>query len=127
MTKLTIKPEGEATAAPAAARSALKVVEVTDSLGRRLKVRKLNALNKVDLAQVVGPDGCKNEAIIGPCAIAFSVSEIDGEPVYQPANYAEMRVLIGRLDDEGIQAATLAHIEHFGVTGEPVRGADVKN
>jgi hypothetical protein len=121
--KLTMNGDGDGPSAPA---GRLKVVEVTDSLGRTLKVRKLSALNKVDLAQVVGSEGCKNEAVIGPCAIAFSVCEVDGEAIYQPTTYSEMRALIGRLEDEGIEAATMAHIEHFGVA-EALTGADIKN
>lgn len=124
MTKLTIT-EGAASTAPQA--GGKKSVEVTDSLGRTIKVRKLNALNRVDLAQVVGPEGCKNEAVIGPAAIAFSVTEIDGEPVFQPATWSEMRALIGRLDDEGLEAVTQAYIDHFGLDAAALTGDDLKN
>jgi hypothetical protein len=125
MTKLTVKEPG---ASPEGApTTAKKTVEVTDALGRVLKVRKLNALNKVDLAQVVGAENCRNEAVMGPSAIAFSVAEINGEAVFQPATWAEMRSLIGRLDDEGLEAVTMAYIEHFGLDVAALEGGDLKN
>ena len=113
--RLTLNPTE---AASASVKTNLKVVTVTDELGRKIVVRKLNALNKVDLAEVVGAERCENEAVIGPCAVAYSVSEIDGEQVFPPNSWSEMRVLLGRLDDEGIAAATMAHIDHFGVVPE---------
>jgi hypothetical protein len=116
-------------------RAAKKVVEVTDALGRTLKVRKLNALNKVDLAKMVGADGSVNEAVIGPCAVAFSVCEIDGEAILPPANYNELRLLVLRLDDEGLEAASQAHVDHFGIQAasenpalaQALAAADLKN
>lgn len=109
-------------------KAAKKVAEVTDSRGRTLKVRKLSALNKVDLSAVVGAENARNEGVIGPCAIAFSVTEIDGEPVMQPNSYAELRALIGRLDDEGLEAAGQAHVDHFGIAPDAEElKAGVKN
>lgn len=140
MSKVTVQSGAESPSeptgheAPKPAAVLKRVVEVTDALGRTLKVRKLNALNKVDLAALVGADGCQNEAVIGPCAIAFSVTEIDGEAILPPHSYMELRALIGRLDDEGLEAATQAHVDHFGILPESTDpaslariGDDLKN
>ena len=113
MTKVTIDPSD--TPSEAIIKAAKKVVTVTDSLGRELKVKKLGAMAKLDLARIVGAEGAKNEHVMGPCALAFSVTEIDGDPVLPPASYNELRVLVGRLDDEGLDAVGQAHVDHFGI------------
>lgn len=116
MTKVTLHDDGQSeVAAPS---SIKKAAEVTDRLGRKIGIRKLNALDKVDLAMLVGPEGSQNEAVIGPCALAFSVTAIDGEVIYPAAKFSELRVTLKRLDDEGIEAVALGHQEHFGIGAE---------
>jgi hypothetical protein len=104
-------------------------VEVTDPLGRKLKVKPIRSLDRYDLARVLGPEGAANPSAMGPAAIAFSVIEIDGEIVATPKTEREIRALIQRLDDEGLEAAAQAHIDHFSVggeaqVGEPLRSTD---
>ena len=125
MTKITVDPTDGGDDEPPKP-STKKLVEVEDTLGRKLKIRKLNALMKADLAMMLGPEGTRNEEVRASYLMAFTVTEIDGEQVLTPNSYAELRQLLGRLDDEGIIAAGQAQIDHFGATIAPEASA-VKN
>lgn len=111
--------------APSAAiiKAAKKTAVVTDSDGRKITIRRLNALAKLDLSAIVGAERSQNEGVIGPCALAFSVTELDGEVIQTPNSYAELRYLIGKLDDQGLDAVGLGHMVEFGVTAAPEPGS----
>lgn len=110
---------------------ALRVTETKDALGRVLKVRRLNALNKVDWAEILGAERVSNDFVATNALFAYSVTEIDGDKVMPPQSWAEVRLLIQRLDDEGIAAAGTAYVEAFGAPGQAVdtakEAADLKN
>ncbi len=114
----TVKLTDPDTPSEAIIKAAKKVAEVTDAQGRLLRVRKLNALNRQDLAMVLGKEGCENPIVFNQSALAFSVVAIDGEPVMPPNTYAEMRALVGRLDDDGLIAAGQAAVDHFGAAAD---------
>ncbi len=125
--KIVVHSDGD-TPSEAIVKAASKMVETTDALGRKLKVRKLNAMMRLDLARIVGAEGVNNPAVMAPCSCAFAVSEIDGEGVYPPNTYNELRALVGRLDDEGIAAVEIAYIRAGWVdAGEGLKVDDVKN
>lgn len=123
MATVEIEP---ADAASAAKPVPLKVDEVVDQLGRTLRVRKLNALGKVDLADLVGASRGQNEGVMAPALIAFSVCAIDGKPVLPPSNYKELRALIGQLDDEGLEAAAGVMIKNGWVAVQPETPEDIE-
>lgn len=81
-----------------------KQIDTRDSLGRTIRLRKLNALDKVDLCAILGAERSMNPAVAGPCSMAFSVVSIDGDPLYPATTYEELRAAILRLDDEGLEA-----------------------
>lgn len=95
--------------------AARKTATFTDRRGRRIVIRKLNALHKVDMARLVGSEGMQNPYVSGPCALAFSVTEIDGEPIMPPATYDELRFLIQRLDDDGLEDVADAAVANFDI------------
>lgn len=109
--------------------SALKTVVVKDALGRSLTVRKVGSLQKLDLAAALGRDHVSNPVVYGTGLVAISVVAIDGDTVFPPQKYSEVRALVSLLEDEGIEAIQNAMIEHFGfeaITQESVQDA-VKN
>jgi hypothetical protein len=109
----TVTVEGEATAAPPPAKSPLaprdpKHVEYEiDSLGRRIGVRRLTALDMFELTILLA-ENSGNAAAIMQAMTASSVVSIDGDVVYRPANVLQLKARIQRLDFEGYQAAIAA-------------------
>lgn len=89
----------------AAAQSAM---EVTDSQGHRLALRRLTALDKLRLFKAAGPELAHNQPWLGMAVLAASVSAIDDVPVPQPATEAQIESLVSRLGDHGLAAAAAA-------------------
>jgi len=83
-------------------------VEVTDALGRRLRVRRPGALDRLRLFKAAGPVLAQNERWLGLAMLAFCVSEIDGTPVPQPAGEAMLERVVERLGDAGTAAVAVA-------------------
>lgn len=77
---------------------------VWDTKGRFFEVRKLGPMDRLDLAVILGPDKTANPQVQGYTALAFSVAKIDGEAIFPAASYNELRGLVGRLGDEGLNA-----------------------
>src|ERR1700761_8596672 len=77
---------------------------VVDATGRRLSVRRLNALDTLRLFKAAGPTLSENEAWLSLAGLAFSVQEIDGVPVPAPTNEIQIEGIIDRLGDEGLNA-----------------------
>lgn len=78
--------------------------EVRDTLGRRLAVRRLNALDKLRLFKAAGPALSHNAPWLGTAVLAASVSAIDDVPVPFPASEAQVEALVARLDEAGLQS-----------------------
>ncbi len=83
---------------------------VTDARGRQIGIKKMNALARLDMASVLG-DKQGNQIVQGMAAMAFSVTAIDGEPVHRPQSWRELRFLIDRLDDVGVERIEQAYID----------------
>ena len=89
---------------------------ITDPVGRALAVRRLNALDKLRMLEVVGPENSRNEAFLGIATVACHVTAIDGDPVAFPRTRGQLDALVQRLDDHGIAAVASALAERFGIT-----------
>lgn len=98
MAKITI----EETPAAAAAH------EATDPRGRKVALRKLNALDRMRLTELVGGENAKNEAYMTYATLAYHVAGIDGDVVPKPATKAQLEALVQRLDEDGLAAAVQA-------------------
>ena len=77
---------------------------VTDAQGRKLSLRRLDALDKLRLFKAVGPALAQNEPYLGMALLACSVTAIDNLPCPMPTNEAQIEHLIQRLGDFGLAA-----------------------
>src|SRR5690348_4688142 len=80
--------------------------ETTDIRGRKIKYRKLNALDRLRLFRAIGADDSSNAPFVGMALMAASCTEIDGVPLPFPTRPSEIEAAVGRLDDDGINAIT---------------------
>lgn len=88
--------------------SAAEARTVTDAQGRRLALRRMNALDKLRLFKAAGPALAQNEPWLGMAMLACSVSAIDDMPVPMPGSEQQIEGLVARLGDAGIAAAAAA-------------------
>ena len=79
---------------------------VTDSRGRKIGVRKLKVLERINMLKLVGHGNNDNLIYISSVSPAFLVTSIDGDPVSKPANDLQLNGLLQRLDEEGLEAVT---------------------
>ncbi len=79
---------------------------VVDSLGRRLTLRQLNALDKLRLFKAAGPELAENPPWLGMAMLASSVVAMDDIPVPPPASELQVESLVGRLGDAGLTAVS---------------------
>ncbi len=95
--------EGESPSARIVAEGA-RVFEVVDGCGRTLQVRRPGALDRLRLFKALGPVLAENDAYVGYAMLAMCVAAIDGVPVPQPVNEAQVEALVQRLGDDGLFA-----------------------
>jgi hypothetical protein len=79
-------------------------VTATDKTGRKLVVRRLDALAKLRLFKAVGPTNSKNDPYLGMAMLAACVLSIDDIPVVLPVNEQQIEALVAKLGDDGIEA-----------------------
>ena len=77
---------------------------VSDAAGRVLTVRRTNTLDRLRLFKALGPALAENERYLGLACLAFAVTAIDGVPMPQPTNEAQLEAAIERIGDDGIAA-----------------------
>ena len=82
--------------------------EAADARGRKIALRKLNALDRMRLSELVGGENAKNEAYMTYATLAYHVASIDGDAVPKPATKAQLEALVQRLDEDGLAAAVKA-------------------
>ncbi|MFN3886140.1 MAG: hypothetical protein ACK4MG_04205 [Aquabacterium sp.] len=87
--------------------------EVTDGLGRAIKLRKPGVLAQFRLIEAVG-DSAKNEVYMAMVMPLLFVASIDGEEVEPIVRKSELEALINRLGDEGVTAVVSKVAETFG-------------
>jgi hypothetical protein len=111
-------------AAPAIATNAI----VTDARGRTITIIKLGALQKMRLLKAVGPVNSKNDQYMGYAALAASVTAIDGMPEGFPGSEAQIEAIVGRLDQDGLDAVAEGYTAYGWVKEEEAADpAKVKN
>lgn len=82
--------------------------EISDAFGRRIGLRRLNALDKLRLFKAAGPYLSQNQHWLGMAMLASSVSSINDVPVPPPANEQQVEAMVERLGDVGIAAIAKA-------------------
>ena len=78
------------------------VVSLPD--GRTLHFRPLRTLERMDLNSLAGSQNALNLAWMADASLAYAVMRIDNEPVAKPSNMLQLRALIQRLGDDGMDA-----------------------
>lgn len=81
---------------------------VTDAHGRRLVLRRLDALGKLRLFRALGPALSQNEPYLGMVLLAASVAAIDQVPMPIPGSEAVIEDVVKRLGDVGLAAVAQA-------------------
>ena len=97
---------------------------VIDAHGRRLALRRLNALDRLRLFKAAGPTLSQNQHWLGMAVLACSVSAIDDIPIPVPANEQQIEAMVARLGDVGIAAVAdglspdpTSHVEQVITSG----------
>lgn len=88
-------------------------IDVTDSRGRIIKLKKPGVLAQYRLIEILG-DSAKNEVYMGMVLPLIYVTSIDGDAVHQPASKPQVEALIQQLDEDGIAAVMVGVQENFG-------------
>jgi len=110
-------------APPVAAKS--NKATVTDMLGRTIAIRKLTALDRMRLFEVIGPELTENQLWLGYALSAASVTSIDGQLWAFPSNKRGVETMVGILGDEGLDAIAKGYAANFTI-GESAELADVR-
>jgi hypothetical protein len=77
---------------------------IVDSLGRRLTLRTLTALDKLRVFKAAGPELALNQPWLAMAILCSSVTAIDDIPIPPPSSETQVEALVGRLGDSGIEA-----------------------
>jgi hypothetical protein len=91
-----------------------RIVEVTDSRGRKLKLRQPQFADEFRIVAVVGAELAANQVYMGMLNPLLFITEIDG--IVQPFPTSKIAVdsLINTAGREGFIAAVQGITEHFG-------------
>lgn len=81
-----------------------RTFEIHDNLGRSLKVRRINALDRLRLLKAAGPDLSQNDAWLNMAALVMSLMEINGAPRPTPINERQIEASVAELGDQGLEA-----------------------
>lgn len=93
---------------------AMHEFSISDALGRTIVLCKPGILAQYRLVEAVGNDAAKNEVYMGMIMPILYVASIDGNPVAQPSNKAQVEALLQRLDEAGIVAVANGVKVHYG-------------
>lgn len=95
--------------------------EITDSLGRKLKVRRLDALGSFDIMDALGGESSGNQVLLGYSNLAATVIEINGVPRPFPRDKKAIRASVAALGTEGLMAVSkfFSPDEDVEISGAP--------
>ncbi|MDA8230744.1 MAG: hypothetical protein M0006_05345 [Magnetospirillum sp.] len=110
MTTLNLNPETPSATIVNAANTA---ATVTDDKGRMIGIKRMNALDRLRMFEVIGGDNAKNEAFLGYATLAFHVVNVDGDAFSRPTTRRQLEAMIQMLDDDGLAAVAKGIAEHF--------------
>jgi hypothetical protein len=82
--------------------------DVTDSLGRKLRINKLDLLSEMDLIEAAGPDASGNPRWMMLATLACCINEINGVTVIFPNNRGALRKHVEKAGAEGVAAVASA-------------------
>ncbi len=85
-----------------------QTIEIEDKLGRKLAIRRLNALDRLRLLKAAGPELSRNDAWLNMAALALTVTELNGVPRVMPVNERQVEASVSELGDCGLEAIATA-------------------
>ena len=99
-------------------------VEVTDSTGRKIKLRKPGVLAQYRLVKAIGAESAANTTLVQMYLPVLYVAQIGEEVVFPPSTEREVEAVISLLDEAGLVAVMKGVQEHFGgADGEAAKEA----
>ena len=81
-----------------------KIFNIIDDNGRELKIRRIDALDRLRLLKAAGPELARNDAWLNMAALAFAVVEIERTPRISPTTERQIETIVSELGDSGINA-----------------------
>ena len=96
---------------------------ITDAAGRKLELRKLNALDQVRMLRAIGAEQAQNQPYVHMVECAFMVSAIDGVPQPLPTSERTIDGAIGRLGDDGMAAVMVQRIKEISAATDAAEAA----
>jgi hypothetical protein len=106
--KLTVNPTEKVIAA------ANQEISLTnEATGQNYKLKRPGVLAQFHLVEVLG-ETAKNEVYMGLAFPLMYVTEINGEPVFEPRTKAEFEAIVQRLDFDGVNFIPVKVLELFG-------------
>ncbi len=88
-------------------------VEVTDSTGRVIRLKKPAVLGQYRLIEAIG-DSAKNEVYTAMVMPLLFIASIDDDNISSLRSKLEVEALIQRLDEHGLEAVINGVRENFG-------------
>ena len=111
-----MKPVPTPTPSEKVVASAAQSVEVVDSLGRRILVKRPLLSDQLDVMVVVGPEASKNDMYMAMMNVLLHVQSIDDDPVLPLTSKKAIDEMVNKLGNEGVDAVTTAISENFEKT-----------
>lgn len=99
---------------------------VNDKRGRQIIIKKLNALDRMRIAELVGPENVKNDVYFGYALFAYYVVSIDGLPRPRGTKL-QIESTVQLLDEDGLLAVAGGVKEHFTADEQQVDEGSLKN
>lgn len=88
-------------------------IVIKDSVGRSIALRKPGVLAQYAIIDAVGGESARNEVYMSMVLPLIYVASIEGESVSTPNTKNEVKALIKRLDEHGIEAVLEAVQANF--------------
>lgn len=123
-------PRVEVTAAGAAAevvKAAQAEIQIQDSKGRAILLKRPGVLAQYRLVEAVGKEAAENGTYMAMVMPLMFVASIDGDAVVPPVSKRQVEALIVRLDDPGLDAVMKGVIEHFAPADDSGLKDSIKN
>jgi hypothetical protein len=115
------------TAGPSAAIIGAETVTVTDTRGRKIKLRRLTPLLRTRLFKVIGPVNTQNPGVVGYYQMVVSVVGIDDEEIPFPTKETQIEAMLDRLGEDGMDAVSAGWKDNKWVNLEDGNPDNVKN
>ena len=108
-----MKPVAIPSPSESVVKKASESIEVTDSLGRKIVVRRPLLSSQLDLMVVVGPDASKNDMYMAMMNVLLHVVSIGGDPAPALVKKSDIDDFVNTLGNEGVETVTKAISDHF--------------